>query len=345
MTTTCVPSGSGYASGVRTSSPAPAGTQAPVPADAGAITGSLSYPSSGIVAQLVYAVSTSGPTSGAYSVETVEQQAAYTLVGVLPGTYFVYSAVRPVSLSQDCRSAFGAGYTQAVACGFVFGCNDHRPIPVAVRAGETTSGIDVIDWYASLDSGFPPAPPASIVPDSRWPAPTFGAFPTAKQAIADSAPALLKAQLVEGDRSACPVNRACLTLSNLTDGPDAAYMVGHVGSNQNILQCTLLAYRDAAGWHKGGGWLCRADRPFPALGESGQVFFGIAPQPTDCVQIRTQPGPTAPTAGCLTQGTPVEIDEGPAYVPPAASDYPPDGFWWHIRGKGWIINEYLRLSP
>lgn len=343
--TSCVPAGTGYASSARTSTPRPVTTPPPVPAGAGAITGKVAYPSSGIVAQLVYAVNTLGAAKGAYSVETVQQQSTFTLLAVAPGSYFVYSAVRPVLLRGDCRSAFGAAFTRAVVCGLDVHCTDHRPVAVKVQAGSTTSGVDVFDWYVPAGSQFPPAPPPGIVPDARWKIPNLGSFATAIQAIEDSAPGSLKAELVRGSRSGCPVNLACLTLSSVISGSNAAYVIGQVGSNRDVLQCTLLAFRDAKGWHGNINWFCRPDRGFPALGQRGRVNIGVGAQPSACVNVRAEPGLSGRVVGCVRQGTAVIVDGGPAYVAPRSFKDSPDGFWWHIRGRGWVAYEYLRRSP
>jgi hypothetical protein len=49
------------------------------------------------------------------------------------------------------------GYTQAVPCGMLPGCDDHSPIKVTVTAGATLTDIDPADWYAP-DGTFPPKP-------------------------------------------------------------------------------------------------------------------------------------------------------------------------------------------
>jgi hypothetical protein len=58
----------------------------------GAITGSSGFPPSGVAPLLVYAISTAGASHGAYSTETVAGQLSYTINGVAPGEYFVFSA-------------------------------------------------------------------------------------------------------------------------------------------------------------------------------------------------------------------------------------------------------------
>jgi hypothetical protein len=216
---------------------------------------------------------------------------------------------------------------------------------VVVKSQETTGGIDMLDWYSPVDAGFPPAPPPSVVPDGRWSFPTFGQFPTARRAIADFAPGTLWAQLVEEPRSNCATNRACLTLTDLTSGTDAAYMVAHVGANQDVLQCTILASHNEMGWRANVTTFCRIDRPFPALGQRGQVYKEMGGSATDCVNVRSQPGLGGQIVGCLVGGTALRIDGGPAYIAPVSVKDSPDGFWWHIEGRGWMANEYLRRSP
>jgi hypothetical protein len=49
------------------------------------------------------------------------------------------------------------GYTQIATCGLSVKGNDYTLIPVSVRAGEISAGIDGGDWYAPADA-FPPHP-------------------------------------------------------------------------------------------------------------------------------------------------------------------------------------------
>ena len=63
---------------------------------AGAIAGGALWPISGVVPELIYALSTAGASHGAYSTETIAGQSSYTIKGVAPGEYFVFAAVRPL---------------------------------------------------------------------------------------------------------------------------------------------------------------------------------------------------------------------------------------------------------
>jgi len=73
----------------------------------------------------------------------------FTIAAVEPGTYFAVGYLTP-----DHTGAF----TPAVACGLGASCTDHSLTRVTVRAGETVSGVDVLDW--SVPRGSYPAQPA-----------------------------------------------------------------------------------------------------------------------------------------------------------------------------------------
>jgi hypothetical protein len=273
-------------------------------------------------------------------VETAAWQSSYTIVGVKPGTYFVFTTTRPVQLAPYCKVTFyGAGFTKAVPCGLAVGCTDHTPIPVTVRAGHITTGIDPGDWYAPTNLF--PAPPRSAVPDALWAAPKGGAFSTPLRAIEDFAPSDAKAYLTGATRFGCPANRVCLSLSPAPTGVRAAYAVGIVGSNTEVVSCVYLAYQDSAGWHAYRGPTCGPKaNPFPVVGGAGSVFTGMGAPPTDCVNARAQPGLSGKILACLRGGTVFQIDGGPAWVAPRSPEV--DGFWWHLNGRGWMLDSYLR---
>lgn len=118
----------------------------------GAIEGLICYPSEGVPpmdlffeevnTQAVEQFSHPGGTSE-YSVE------------VPPGTYVAY-AWRPPDYQ------IGGAYTQAVPCGLSVNCTDHSLIQFQVQAGQTTSGIDICDYYG--EEGFIPQPPGFVAP-------------------------------------------------------------------------------------------------------------------------------------------------------------------------------------
>jgi hypothetical protein len=77
------------------------------------------------------------------------------MAAVEPGTYTV------VAYAQGLGEAAG---TAAVSCGLRASCTDHSLVRVTMRGGETTSGVDVSDWYAP--PGTFPARPAGSDPFS-----------------------------------------------------------------------------------------------------------------------------------------------------------------------------------
>jgi len=127
----------------------------PVPGtESGQIAGSLSTPSEFLAPQAVYAITVDGVSY--YRVESAYGQGRFTIVGVRPGDYVVYSDVRDSAASATGSPArttaarrFSAGYTKAVACGLSIGCLDHGPAVVRVTAGHTTAAVDPVDWYGN----------------------------------------------------------------------------------------------------------------------------------------------------------------------------------------------------
>jgi hypothetical protein len=129
----------------------PTATATATPLPAGAITGHLGYPASGIPPLTVYAIST---TNGSvfFHVTTAQNQLTYTISGVTPGTYHVIAYLVPDN------PALRGGYSQFVLCGDAAGCPSHALVDVVVAPGATVSQIDPTDWYAP--AGAFPAPPS-----------------------------------------------------------------------------------------------------------------------------------------------------------------------------------------
>jgi hypothetical protein len=283
-----------------------------------------------IVPQLVYAISTDGAAHGAYSTETVWNQSTYTIIGLAPGTYFVYSARRPITIVAGDK-VVGALYSTYVTCGLAATCSTHTPLKVTVTANATTPAIDPTDWY--LSDAQVPAPPAAIVPADPGLVPDPGTYASARDAAIGATRQAEDALLVES-LAACPANRACVSIGVEHDGTSAAYFVGAGGSNSDEVPCGALVFKDAAGWHvlrhECGGPV------FPAVGGSGQVFLGLGA--TGCANVRSAPGAAGKVVGCIAAGTSVQLDNGPVYSPLSGSD----GVWWHITGRGWMADDFLR---
>lgn len=123
----------------------PALSPVPAPTASGILEGSLGYPSD-LIPRLV--VCADNLVSGdRYCTDTRLESDRYTYgVGyrleVPAGTYHVFAR----------ESQLHAYYSPAVACGLKLDCTDHQPLSVTVLAGQTTTGIDPIDWFGNTPS-------------------------------------------------------------------------------------------------------------------------------------------------------------------------------------------------
>src|SRR5512147_1158944 len=105
----------------------------PTPTATGVLEGSLGYPSDLIPRLVVCAENVT--SRDRYCTDTRLESDRYThgvgyRLAVPAGTYHVFAQ----------ESQMHAYYSPAVACGLKLECTDHQPIPVTVRAGQTTTG-------------------------------------------------------------------------------------------------------------------------------------------------------------------------------------------------------------
>jgi hypothetical protein len=144
------------------------------PVETGAISGRFGYPSDFIPPVTVYAISTTDqrvwfsvdfPGFGNPPRPTLppgQTNANYTITGVAPGSYWV------VAYRNDGQSVDPGLYSRRVACrtgGAPSTCvpaDDLSPAIVTVKAGQTTTGINIEDWVPPAGPGrpssFPPRP-------------------------------------------------------------------------------------------------------------------------------------------------------------------------------------------
>ena len=109
----------------------------------GRITGELAYPSEFLPPQRVVAFDVVNMDT--YFVTEVQSGSAFSLE-VPPGTYYVLAYV--INPSQaGTPPDYYAAYSRAVLCGLQAGCDDHSLVPVEVKAGESVTDINPIDWY------------------------------------------------------------------------------------------------------------------------------------------------------------------------------------------------------
>lgn len=135
----CVAACSGSDEGAGDSEAAPAPVASKAAPEAGKIAGSLSYPSDYLPDDLQ--ICAEETTSGVVTCKGGFKDSSYVLE--LPvGTYHVWAR------TDDYEAGYRAYYNEAVRCGLDVACNDRTAIDVAVKAGETITGVDPADWYA-----------------------------------------------------------------------------------------------------------------------------------------------------------------------------------------------------
>lgn len=125
--------------------PSPTLELPPAQSSTGSISGALSFPSEGIPALRIVAIST---TSGEYySMDTKLFDDRYHFKDLPIGTYHVYA----FSLdSLGFVAGLPGGYTKAVMCGLAYTCTDHSPIDVVIKANQETKGVDILDWFMPI---------------------------------------------------------------------------------------------------------------------------------------------------------------------------------------------------
>ena len=119
---------------------------------AGAVSGKVCYPSEFIPEMTLY-------FEEVYSQEITwllveENQTNYT-VNLTPGQYTAYAYI-------NSGAPLGGAYSHAVLCGLTAECRDHSLVQFAVNPGETTSSVDICDWYAP--DAVPPDPRFALIP-------------------------------------------------------------------------------------------------------------------------------------------------------------------------------------
>ena len=313
-----------------TSSPSPASSPSPSGSGLGAISGQLNFPSEFLPAQLVYAINVEGVGAGVEAIETVNNQGHYTIEGVPAGQYHVYSVRRPAS-KDDNGNYFVAAWSAFVPCGLDVSCPSHKELVVNVKAGSVSAGVNVYDWYAP--SGTFVGPPAQILSNDPSIVNRLANYSNAYDAALGVARSSESAILVE-NMEGCPLNLACMQIGVEKVGTSAAYFVGIDGSNTDHLACNIYVYKTSVGW-SGLRRDCREGVAFPGIGASGYVSLGIG-NGNQCANVRSVP--KGSVVGCIKDGTKVVVDAGPTYAPFSGMD----GMWWHVKGKGWMADDFLR---
>ncbi|MDP2045229.1 MAG: hypothetical protein Q8L00_03345 [Deltaproteobacteria bacterium] len=118
----------------------------------GVIEGSLSYPSEFIPDDMTICAENLATkkiycTNKHLNARKYRYKVGYKLP-VPPGDYHVFAQLPdPARYGATYPKDYRAYYSQFVKCGMSVECQDHTPIVVQVKSGETASGIDPWDWY------------------------------------------------------------------------------------------------------------------------------------------------------------------------------------------------------
>src|SRR3972149_5100885 len=116
--------------------PSPVSSESPGQSTIGSVAGKICYPSEFIPAMTVYFSNT---TSGVYTELQISENQSDYQIDLGPGRYIAFAYP---------ESGNGGSYSRAVPCGLSAECSDHTTLAFEVRPGETTSGIDICDWYS-----------------------------------------------------------------------------------------------------------------------------------------------------------------------------------------------------
>jgi len=129
--------------------PYPVSTETPGLPAMGTAAGKICYPSEFIPAMTAYFTNiTNGENT---ELQISENQSDYQ-IELVPGRYIVFAYPEVGN---------GGSYSRAVPCGLTVECTDHTTLAFVVRPGETTSGIDICDWYSPESVPPNPKPTAS----------------------------------------------------------------------------------------------------------------------------------------------------------------------------------------
>lgn len=132
--------------------PAPTPVPTVTPPTLGTVIGAVCYPSEGIPPMDLYFLEVNNQLVSSFP--HTDGSTSYS-VELDPGTYVAYAYPQGYNI--------GGSYSQAVLCGLTVNCTDHSLVEFDVIAGQTTTNIDICDWYGDpqdvpLPSGEMPEP-------------------------------------------------------------------------------------------------------------------------------------------------------------------------------------------
>jgi predicted outer membrane repeat protein len=121
-------------------------TPTPTPAAEGGVSGLVCYPSEGIPPLNLYFANVN--SNAVHEFDHSSGDSNYN-VSLPPGTYVAYAWTKDFGV--------GGSYSEAVPCGLTVNCTDHTLIEFDVFSNQTTTGVDICDYYGGQNSV--PLPP------------------------------------------------------------------------------------------------------------------------------------------------------------------------------------------
>jgi len=190
----------------------------PIPNNLGEVTGRVCYPSDFIPPMTLYFEDVDTNLVSQFDHSDGSDNYA---VNLFPGTYVAYAY--PIG-----STTLGGSYSEAVLCGLTASCTDHTLVEFDVLPGQTTSDIDICDWYGEPGDIPPgpgpaptetPTPPAPLPPISiNFNADSYlikeGKCTTLRWAVENAEDVFLDGELVEvlDARQVCPKKTTKYTL-------------------------------------------------------------------------------------------------------------------------------------
>jgi hypothetical protein len=116
----------------------------------GTVEGGLGYPSENVPELKIYFMNNSN--NDTITFETQYDRLSYKFEKIPEGEYTAFAYVIDSKNNKDNGfvSGFGGGYTNAVPCGLTVKCSDHTLKTFKIYPNETTTGIDITDWYGAI---------------------------------------------------------------------------------------------------------------------------------------------------------------------------------------------------
>ena len=148
--------------------------------------------------------------------------------------------------------------------------------------------------------------------------------PAAGSALAAALPAVQATSGVRFSFGSCQPGR-CLRFTGEVDGLNAAAVEFSLGDGR---ACAAYLTKERGAWQAVAARCAPAAQLAPMVGRKDTVHV-----PGNCANVRNSASLSGSVVACLGDGTAVTLDAGP--------DAGAGHLWWHLRGLGWMAQEFL----